>query len=54
MTFGNGLENAKKYQYNVIERNAAHFGSRAVMTKYFIIFTKGSIILWQRQLSQQP
>ncbi len=30
MTFGNGLENAKKYQYNVIERNAAHFGSRAV------------------------
>ena len=32
MTFGNGLENAKKYQYNVnvIERNAAHFGSRVV------------------------
>ena len=46
MTFGNGLENAKKYQYNVIVQ--------LYMTKYSIIFTKGSIILWQRQLSQQP
>ena len=49
MTFGNGLENAKKYQYN---RDKDIYLLK-IQSKYFI-FTKGSIILWQRQLSQQP